>query len=246
MSLHRESKIRGLHAFGYFCQWKDRGEMKSRTSGWRKAHSLGELAGTLYSMSNRWPEMYIGHNRYSTSGDWRDHKNNQPLIAGGKALVFNGVIHMGTKEQMEAEFNISLATDNDGEVFLRHSIVDSPAKFVEGISGSFAGVWIEPETGEICALRNERRPLWAVVQDGYVAVASTRDIVERALGPDAAANALELPENERFTFEQIRTERPQARRSQQSSRLSGLPPSYGGSGRYRSRLSAPAVPRVTV
>mgnify|MGYP000618844717 CR=1 FL=1 len=48
----------------------------------------------------------IYHNRYSTSGDYKNHENNQPIFNNELSLVFNGVLDMGTKKQIENKYNI--------------------------------------------------------------------------------------------------------------------------------------------
>ena len=55
---------------------------------------------------------------------------------------------------------------------------DKAADFIEGISGSFAGVWLSHST--LYAGRNSRRPLWACKEYGAIWIASTKDIFMRA------------------------------------------------------------------
>lgn len=138
----------------------------------------------------------IAHARYSTSGDWHNAKNNQPLIikvdGDSLSLAFNGVIHMGTKTEFEAEYDVKCDSENDGEVFLRkiekgltgrhssrsHMIVETARTFIENITGSFAGVWLDGH--DLYAGRNSRRPLWVAEEFGGRWYASTADIFKRA------------------------------------------------------------------
>jgi glutamine phosphoribosylpyrophosphate amidotransferase len=121
----------------------------------------------------------IAHARYSTSGDWRTPANNQPLVVAEMALAFNGVISMGTKPEFEADFGVTCASDNDGEVFLRRLEGGEPADaFIRRINGSFAGVWLRD--GRLYAGRNARRPLWRCYAHGAWWYASTADIFRRA------------------------------------------------------------------
>jgi glucosamine 6-phosphate synthetase-like amidotransferase/phosphosugar isomerase protein len=159
----------------------------------------------------------VAHTRFSQSGDWRVPENNQPLIVGTRALVMNGVIHMGTKSEFEKAFGVKCAVDNDAEIFLRYlekednnssedsfdpllgndaylmkylkkedndSSEDSfdPLLFINNITGSFAGVWLDnyDDGSLLYAARNPRRPLWRSTQYGAVWVASTLDIFLRA------------------------------------------------------------------
>tara|TARA_R110002110_G_scaffold243473_2_gene460073 strand:- start:372 stop:785 length:414 start_codon:yes stop_codon:yes gene_type:complete len=102
----------------------------------------------------------------------------------------NGVIHMGNKSEFEQAFGVKCSVDNDAEIFLRHLEKEddngdalTPLSFINSITGSFAGVWLENHDDGLCVLyaaRNPRRPLWMSTQHGAVWVASTLDIFLRA------------------------------------------------------------------
>lgn len=132
----------------------------------RGTHNTG-----FVKLSNK---VHLYHTRYCTSGD--DH---QPISHGGRYLIFNGVISMGTKKQMEKQYGIKMATDNDGEVFLQ--LCSSPESMLEFINNpliSFAGVTTIGK--RVVALRNERRPLWQAHFKGCTYLASTKDIFKRS------------------------------------------------------------------
>jgi asparagine synthetase B (glutamine-hydrolysing) len=164
--LFYESRIRGVHAFGIYQDVEpftsfDFDSVEAEFDPTRPA---------------------IAHCRYSTSGDWHSLKNAQPLMArqGGTALVFNGVIHMGTREEFNRDFNVNCTGDNDGEVFLRKLDQGIQAEtFLDLLEGSFAGCWIDKHSNLLYA-RNTRRPLWRRRQYGALWVASTKDIFLRA------------------------------------------------------------------
>ena len=80
--LFTESKVRGLHAFGV---------NTGKTT--LKSNHLEDIINFIKEFKGR---KLIGHTRYSTSGDYRRAENNQPVLKGDLALVFNGVIDMGT------------------------------------------------------------------------------------------------------------------------------------------------------
>ena len=121
----------------------------------------------------------IAHTRFCQSGDWRVTENNQPIVVSSMALAMNGVIHMGTKPEYEKAFGVRCRVDNDAEVFLRClEKGDKAADFINGISGSFAGVWLNQQS--LYAGRNSRRPLWVCREYGAIWVASTKDIFMRA------------------------------------------------------------------
>lgn len=151
----------------------------------------------------------IAHCRYSTSGDFKNRANNQPLtlytnhekhVGGLMQLAFNGVIDMGTREEMSERHGVELAAENDGEILLRkmqheyrlglddllgemsHSRV---AQWVRqwlldrtGEHVTFAGVWLVGD--HLFAARNHRRPLWTVEYLGATWYFSTRNIGARA------------------------------------------------------------------
>ena len=97
------------------------------------------------------------------------------------ALAFNGVIHMGTREEFEREHGVKCDSDNDGEVFLRRLENEEPDTMILGEQWSFAGCWIVGK--RLFAGRNRRRPLYRVDHLGARWYASTADIIRRAGGP---------------------------------------------------------------
>ena len=117
----------------------------------------------------------IYHTRYCTSG-----KDHQPIIqAKVGALVMNGVIHMGTKKEMEKQFRFKMQTDNDAELLFEYLKQYS----FEDICGfwphaSIAALTIEGRI--LFAMRNEKRPLWMIEVKKSVLLASTQDILRRA------------------------------------------------------------------
>lgn len=168
--LFSESRIRGMHAYGI------------ASPGFVfRSHDFDEVWKHFDPTKPT-----IAHCRYSTSGDWRRPENNQPIVVGNLALAFNGVIHMGTREEFERDFDVKCETDNDGEILLRklnHRLdrdhrARVAADFIATITGSFAGVWLDGD--KLYAGRNERRPLWTATLGGTTWYASTRDIFLRA------------------------------------------------------------------
>lgn len=125
------------------------------------------------------PERIIFHARYSTSGDYRDMLNNQPIVIDGDALVFNGTVDMGTKEEMEQRNGIMMQTDNDGELVLRDIQDGHPFRRLSDNLVTFAGIVLRGN-GEMFALRNVMRPLWRFEVSGGIFLASTQDIALRA------------------------------------------------------------------
>ncbi len=173
------SKIRGLHAFGYSI-WN------GNTIATKKFDNVESCQNSL--VKSKPFRMLISHNRYSTSGDYKNPDNNQPLHITSPArgshalsLVFNGVISQATKEEYSKQYDIHCQTDNDGEIFAR-KVLDGEdwANWVSRGRFSFAGIFIHK--GEAWMIRNKNRPLWYSITDGAVFVASTEDIFGRAEG----------------------------------------------------------------
>jgi len=161
-----QSKIRGLHSFGY--TYKDE---KLQTV---KQHEITDIS---FPVANK----IIYHNRYSTSGDYKDHENNQPIHIDDISLVFNGVLDMGTKKEIEQRYDIQMYTDNDGEIVIKKCGKDKQKiqEFISKTRGSFAGL-ILTDSNKLYVIRNTNRPLWRLEHDNAVYFASTRDIFKRA------------------------------------------------------------------
>lgn len=173
-SLFVQSKIRGLHAFGYSYFNED-------TLVAVKEHTLESILRSLDSLKAIKPRQLIGHTRYSTSGDYLDHRNNQPIGVGDVSLVFNGVIDMRDRDSWEQDYDCDFVTDNDGEIFIRHiQRGGSPVDFFKAKQCSFAGLWFKDK--QMQGIRNANRPLWQVEYAGATFIASTRDIIRRSLG----------------------------------------------------------------
>lgn len=166
--LFEESSVRGLHAFGLVTLQRDRLKV------WRsfEHHDIVGRFNHTFPM--------LAHARYSTSGDWRTLDNNQPLVVNKTALAFNGVLHMGTKSEFEAAFDVRCTSDNDGEVFLRRLVAGEMAEaFLRRTSGSFAGVWFQD--GRLLAGRNDLAPLLRYVS-GFGRFSDDGDTLNGAYG----------------------------------------------------------------
>ena len=173
-----QSKIRGLHSFGY-----------SYFDGSIQTEKHHDINSVKLPMSNK----IIYHNRYSTSGDYTNHENNQPIHNKEMSLVFNGVIDMATKEEIESKYNIKMKNDNDGEIILNTCGTDISLikKFVTETTGSFAGI-ILTNSNKLLAIRNSKRPLWQLNYLDCIYLASTRDIFKRV---NSSFQPIQLKEN---------------------------------------------------
>jgi glutamine phosphoribosylpyrophosphate amidotransferase len=173
--LFNESTIRGLHAAG-FSAWRPGGNEGITTF---KSFSWVETFRKLGELREDLPRILIAHTRYSTSGDWHVHENNQPIHLRGASMVFNGVISQATRAEYEREYKKQFFTENDGEIFLR-KVTDGEDwhGFVRDARFSFAGLHIFG--GTLYAVRNRQRPLWRADFEGGTFFASTADIFARA------------------------------------------------------------------
>lgn len=164
-----QSCVRGVHSFGI--AWHDRQGLH--------VHKGTDFAGVMAAVPQPLPCKIVFHNRYCTSGDWTDNTNNQPLLAHGGALAFNGTIDMGTKEEMERRHGVRLELYNDGELVLLDIAAGDPLRHIRDGKATFAGVFLG-EDGRMFALRNELRPLWLFRTALGKFITSTSDIASRA------------------------------------------------------------------
>lgn len=163
-----ESRVRGIHAFG-FSFWDGESVVT------RRFLSVKDCVEAVPRGITR----LIGHCRYSTSGDHRTPANNQPIQIGQAALAFNGVVSMASKAEYERQYDRRYATENDGEIVLDKLIRgDDWRRFVADGRFSFAGLALERD--RLTAIRNVRRPLYRCNREGAVFFASTADIFRRA------------------------------------------------------------------
>ena len=162
-----ESKIRGMHSYGFASVHK----------GLLDSFKANTLLPVLQEI--QMPTALIGHCRYSTSGDYTVMANNQPLVHNGEYLVFNGVIDMRTKSEMEKAYGITMTCENDGEIMLQSQ--DRLGLLRRNIS--FAGLFLNKDS--ITFMRNPARPAYIGYKHDSLYIASTKDILKRALIADA-------------------------------------------------------------
>jgi glutamine phosphoribosylpyrophosphate amidotransferase len=180
-TLHRlfiESKIRGMHAYGYAAHLH---------SGETVLNKSNQLMPLLKSMA-KFPKLLIGHCRYSTSGDYKTEINNQPLSYEGEYLAFNGVIDMRTKAEMEIAYKIKMESDNDGEIMLQTA--DRMALLKSNIT--YSGVVLKKNSLQF--FKNDGRPAYQATKYGCTYIASTADILRRCLLNPEPLNSHEVYE----------------------------------------------------
>lgn len=199
-ALFLESQIRGRHATGV--TWTS-GFVPEMTTIKHPVPAEEFVKSNMYNSSVPFGEFNVrmlGHCRYSTSGDWDDNENNQPLMSQEIALVHNGLVSMGTKEEFEAQYSIKANSYNDSEVILQHVLRvkystrgDDPDKvtLVESLSKALHRIHrVEPPIfalgiigrwWQMLCVRDHIRPLWLFSIDslGVKGFASTEDIINR-------------------------------------------------------------------
>ena len=168
--LFYNSRIRGLHAFGYSYL------SDSNTLKVKKFLHYDEFC-TEISIDK--PNKFIAHFRYSTSGDYHDLLNNQPIYRNNVSLVFNGVLDMGSKMEMEEKYKTKLFSDNDGELALVYKEKSNQDLYDLVKNKSFAGLFMY-NTGVVEILKNKNRPCHFGFIDNTKIVASTKDILIRS------------------------------------------------------------------
>ncbi|MFA5132964.1 MAG: hypothetical protein WC444_06585 [Candidatus Paceibacterota bacterium] len=177
INLFNESKIRGLHSFG-IAYYNHEGHICVE-----KSHTLDALTlvSRLAALSNG---KFIFHCRYSTSGDWTNHNNNQPIyLLGIGAIAVNGVICMDDKETMEKKYNVVLETANDAEILLKKLEQMELMSFIKNESSASVAATLL-SGNDVYAFRNNKRPLYIYNDnkaENRIAV-STLDIILRAGG----------------------------------------------------------------
>jgi len=167
--LMKELKIRGKHSFGIAYQKENRIECIKQFE-----LDVDYLINLFLDSKS---SCFIFHTRYSTSGDWRDMDNNQPIVVGNSAIAMNGVLSMKTKAEYEKDYSVKCNCDNDSEVFLHKDVYE----FLKQVPDcSFASVILEDN--KIYGIRNNKRPLYYYEQDNSKYIVSTLDTIKRAGG----------------------------------------------------------------
>jgi hypothetical protein len=187
-----ESQIRGKHASGL--AWVEMGKVYS----YKQPLPVLELVKTdMWSKLRKFqPYEAIGHTRYSTSGDWLDNNNNQPLNNRQLALVHNGLVSMGTKEEFEEQYKVQTATANDSEVILRqvldawydpdipvNSAIAYALEQIQVVEPPIFACGFLDSYNDIHVICDHIRPLWFfhVQKWNMLGFASTSDIIRRAV-----------------------------------------------------------------
>ena len=159
-----ELETRGTHSFGL--SFVSDGKIETVKS--RRMLPLSAFEEAVASGG------FIFHNRYSTSGDFSDMMNNQPIDVGSVSIAVNGVTSMLRKAEYEAKFGVKCASENDAEILARMIEQGKSVKDIicDGSVGSCAIAALFRD-GKIVIGRNKYRPLRIATYNGAVFAAST-------------------------------------------------------------------------
>ncbi|MBZ5566585.1 MAG: hypothetical protein LAN64_01915 [Acidobacteriia bacterium] len=184
-----ESSIRGLHATGYTDISPDSDTLRTV----KESVSAAEFIARYPSIFEEPSSVGLFHNRYSTSGDHTDKRNNQPLENGLIAIAHNGIISQATPAQYGPQYGLSnLATANDSEILLlkiaKYLGNDLAGAVRKGLTETdqiatpvFALVILDHQR-HLVGIRDDVRPLYkfSVPSLGLTGFCSTADIFRRA------------------------------------------------------------------
>ena len=199
-----QSRVRGLHASGIAYLDPDDRE-KPDGEPFDICVYKDSVPPEILIGSNRWKNLFaddaptsaILHTRYSTSGDWQENRNNQPLVYGGRlALVHNGLVSMADKSTYEAAYGEACSTANDSEIILRKIVKHTNAawcyedainfaiKEISAVERPIYACALLTDQGEVYGWCDSVRPLyaWAIPSLNLAGFCSTKDIYERAAG----------------------------------------------------------------
>jgi glutamine phosphoribosylpyrophosphate amidotransferase len=140
------------------------------------------------------PLKAILHTRYSTSGDWLDNENNQPLVHDGCVLVHNGVVSMAEKNKFEAKYQVTCQTANDSDVILSKIIEHRDAghsdresirramQVIHSVEPPIYACGLLTATDKVYCWRDDVRPLYmfGISALGLTGFCSTGDIFRQA------------------------------------------------------------------
>ena len=186
-----QSGIRGLHATGFTWLGSPEDEqlktIKEPVSATRFVAEWPEIFEEL-------PEVGLFHCRYSTSGDYTDSNNNQPLQNEQLAIVHNGIVSQAEPAVYGLQYGVTkLETANDSEIILAkltmnyHNHLDralaaTVTELCQAKARPVFAVVAMDRNGELGAFRDDVRPLYYfhVPLLGLRGYCSTRDIFVRA------------------------------------------------------------------
>jgi glutamine phosphoribosylpyrophosphate amidotransferase len=186
-----ESCIRGVHATGVTTVTKD-----YKLNTLKEPIPAAAFIREHSAIFDNPPKIGIFHCRYSTSGDYTDNTNNQPLQNATVALAHNGIVSQAEPSEYKQQYGLpTLGTANDSEIILARvtqhfwktgqrldqAIILGLQDIDKVLRPIFACVMLD-RLGSLCGFRDEIRPLYRfdIPPLGLKGFCSTDDILLRA------------------------------------------------------------------
>ena len=134
--------------------------------------SLKEVDDDLFAHKHNF-NIYIGHNRWATSGAKDDDKNAHPFIHGDIVGVHNGSLR--NQSLLDDHKNFVVDSDNLYYQLNKTGLTDTLSK----TDGAFALVWYDKSDNTLNFIRNDERPLCvAKLSNGCWVWASERGMLQ--------------------------------------------------------------------
>lgn len=176
-----ESSIRGRHATGLAYYDFNDGDIVSYVKNADSNSFCNEYFDSIRANISKLERIrLIAHTRYSTSNiDY-----NQPIVYDDYATVLNGVITQEPYDKWINIFNIDTNGDKNDASILNRWIRNNSALYnILEHKCSAATINILPD-GNVLYFRTHDRPMKTSSIDGVTYIASTHEILRRALGED--------------------------------------------------------------
>lgn len=151
-SLLTVCSLRGMHSTGVFMvKGKDNDVSYCKTVG-----PPVELFNTIsYDKATTFnASIFAGHCRAATHGAVT-RRNAHPFDSENVIGMHNGTLDDWRQSLDDASF-----FDVDSEALLHNIGLHGPDKVISKAKGAWALVWFDKTTGQLCFLRNSKRPLW--------------------------------------------------------------------------------------
>lgn len=144
--------LRGMHSTGVFMvKGKDNEVSYCKTVGppVELFNTISYDRATTYNAS-----IFAGHCRAATHGAI-NRRNAHPFDSENVIGMHNGTLEGWRQSLDDASF-----FDVDSEALIHNIGVHGPDKVISKTKGAWALVWFDKATGQLCFLRNSKRPLW--------------------------------------------------------------------------------------
>jgi asparagine synthetase B (glutamine-hydrolysing) len=104
------------------------------------------------------PWFIVGHNRYTTTGDAKDNKNNHPFESNRFIMVHNGIINnhlLLRRGKIEGETDSIVIIENLEKSIRSNKVVDAIKKTAEQLTGSFSVMLYDKQDDKLYYFKNK-------------------------------------------------------------------------------------------